>query len=131
MSFEVTRDALAATVEGFAVAYLLTLGDRPRPHVGAVGTTVVDGVVQVRDVGRSALRDVAGHDAVTLLWAPRQAGDYSLIVDGTATVVGDRLDVQPGRAVLHRPASSTQPDPADGACGSDCVELPVDPPRSG
>ncbi|WP_285658429.1 hypothetical protein [Actinomycetospora sp. NBRC 106375] len=26
--------------------YLLTLGDRPRPHVGAVATAVVDGVVR-------------------------------------------------------------------------------------
>ncbi len=119
-----TPDALAETVAGFAVAYLLTVGGRPRPHVGAVTTTVVDGVVQVRGVGRTGLRDVAGDDAVTLLWAPSPADGYSLIVDGTATVVGDRLDVVPGRAVLHRPAPA--PQPSGSACASDCVELPVD-----
>ncbi len=129
MSIEVTRDALAATVEGFEIAYLLTLGDRPRPHVGAVGATVADGVVRVWDVGRTGLRDVAGHDAVTLLWAPSEPGRYSLIVDGTATVVGDRLDVVPQRAVLHRPASPAQP--TEGPCASDCVELPVERPAGG
>jgi hypothetical protein len=124
VSIEVTADRLAETVEEFAVAYLLTLGDRPRPHVGAVGATVADGVVRVRGVGRTALRDVAAHGAVTLLWAPREAGGYSLIVDGTATVADDGVDVVPQRAVLHRPAPA--PQPAAGPCASDCVELPVE-----
>jgi hypothetical protein len=123
VSIEVAAEELAKTVDGFAIAYLLTIGDRPRPHVGAVTTTVADGVVQVQAVGRTALRDVIGHDAVTLLWPPSDPGGYSLIVDGTATVVGDRIDVVPQRAVLHRPAPSTQR--ADGSCSSDCVELPA------
>lgn len=123
MSIEVTAKELAKTVEGFAVAYLLTIGDRPRPHVGAVNATVVDGVVRVEPVGRTALRDVAGQDGVTLLWAPSEAGEYSLIVDGTATIVGDRLDVTPQRAVLHRPAPATSE--AAGSCSSDCVEVPT------
>jgi hypothetical protein len=126
VSIEVTAAELAKTVEGFAFAYLLTLGDRPRPHVGAVNATVVDGVVRVQPVGRTALRDVAGHDAVTLLWPPGDPAGYSLIVDGTATVVGDRVDVFPQRAVLHRPAPSAPSAPrADGSCSSDCVELPT------
>lgn len=122
MSIEVRPDALAETIEGFAVAYLLTLGERPRPHVGAVGATVADGVVRVSDVGRTALRDVAGHDAVTLLWPPPEPGGYTLIVDGTASVIGDRVDVTPVRAVLHRPAPAVQH--GDGSCSSDCVEVP-------
>jgi hypothetical protein len=123
VSIEVTAQELGKTVEGFAVAYLLTLGDRPRPHVGAVNATVTDGVVQVQAVGRTAIRDVAGHDAVTLLWPPTDPGGYSLIVDGTATVVGDRIDVVPQRAVLHRPAPPTLG--TDSSCSSDCVEIPT------
>lgn len=116
-------DELARTVASMGDGYLLTLGDRPRPHVGSVVTAVEDGVVRVTEVGRTALRDLAGHDAVTLLWAPREPGGYSLIVDGTATVVGDRVDVVPERAVLHRPRTGSEP--TAGPCASDCVELSV------
>jgi hypothetical protein len=49
-----------------------------------------------------------------------------LIVDGTATVVDDRVDVAPQRAVLHRPAPA--PQPVDDSCASDCSELPVERP---
>jgi hypothetical protein len=124
MSIEVAADRLAEAVEGFGVAYLLTLGDRPRPHVGAVAATVADGIVSARGVGRTALSDVAGHDAVTLLWPPPEPGGYSLIVDGTATIVGGRVDVVPHRAVLHRPAPISQS--TDGSCAADCVELSVE-----
>ncbi|MHC1558313.1 hypothetical protein ACR9E3_05130 [Actinomycetospora sp. C-140] len=128
MSIEVEPEALAETVEGMGAGYLLTLGDRPRPHVGAVDTAVVDGVVRVHGVGRTGRGDAAAHDAVTLLWAPREPGGYSLIVDGTATVAGDRLDVVPVRAVLHRPAPGAPT--AGGACTADCVELPVERPAA-
>lgn len=123
MSIEVTPDALAEIVEGFPVAYLLTLGDRPRPHVDAVDATVADGVVRLWNVGRTGLHDVARHDAVTLLLAPSEPGGYSLILDGTATVVDERLDVVPQRAVLHRPAPPARS--SESPCASDCVELPV------
>ena len=121
MSIEVTQEELAKTVDGFAFAYLLTLGDRPRPHIGAVNATVVDGVVRVQPVGRTAMRDVTGHDAVTLLWPPGDPGGYSLIVDGTARLVGDGIDVTPQRAVLHRPAPAAPG--ADSSCSSDCVQI--------
>jgi hypothetical protein len=121
VSIEVAAQDLAKTVDGFAFAYLLTLGDRPRPHIGAVHTTVADGVVRVQPVGRTAMRDVTGHDAVTLLWPPSDPGGYSLIVDGTATVVGDGVDVLPQRAVLHRPAPASAG--TDSSCSSDCVEV--------
>lgn len=123
MSIEVAAEALAETVEGFDTVYLLTVGDRPRPHVGAVSATVADGVVRVTGVGRTGVRDVTDHPAVTLLWPPPESGGYSLIVDGTATIAGDRVEVIAQRAMLHRPAPS--PRSTDGSCASDCVELSV------
>jgi hypothetical protein len=121
VSIEVAAQDLAKTVEGYAFAYLLTLGDRPRPHIGAVHATVTEGVVRVQPVGRTTMRDVTGHDAVTLLWPPSDPGGYSLIVDGTATVAGERVDVVPQRAVLHRPAPASPG--AESSCSSDCVEV--------
>lgn len=124
MSVEVTPDDLPGAIASCAAVYLLTTSDdRPRPHVGAVGATVVDGVVRVVGVGRTARRDLDAHDAVTLLGAPAEAGGYSLIVDGVGAVVGDRVEVRAQRAVLHRPAPS--PDPGPGGCSSDCVALPA------
>lgn len=123
MSVEVTPDDLPGAIASCAVVYLLTTSDdRPRPHVGAVGATVVDGVVRVVGAGRTARRDLDSHDAVTLLGAPAKAGGYSLIVDGVGAVVGDGIEVSMRRAVLHRPAPS--PEPSAGGCSSDCVELP-------
>ncbi len=123
MSIAVAPEDLADAVAGMGPAYLLTLGDRPRPHVGSVAAAVAVGVVRVVEVGVTALGDISGHDAVTLLWAPLEPGGYSLIVDGTATATEAGIDVVPERAVLHRPRSSTEPTP--GPCASDCVELPV------
>jgi hypothetical protein len=133
VSVELDADGLAEAVESFAGVYLLTLGERPHPHVGAVAATVADGVVRVDGVGRTGLRDVAGDDAATLLWVPREPGGYSLIVDGRATIVGDQVEIRPDRAVLHRPAPSPTGEAAtgDGACSADCVELPVDRPAPG
>lgn len=123
MSIEVAPSALAETVERFGVCFLLTLGDKPRPHVGAVNSTVVDGSVRVSNVGRTGRGNAAAHEEVTLLWPPYEAGGHSLIVDGTTTIVDDRVDVTPVRAVLHRPAPAAQP--TDGSCASDCAELPL------
>ena len=127
MSIEVPPESLAETVAGFEVAYLLTVGGRPRAHVGAVTTTVTPtGTIRVVGVGRTASRHVADDGAVTLLWAPSTSGGYSLIVDGTAVARNDGLDVTPGRAVLHRPATPAHP-PA-GACAADCREVALDTP---
>ena len=126
MSIEVAADKLAEAVDGYLVAYLLTLGDRPRPHVAAVSATVAERIVRVRGAGRTASSDIGGHDAVTLLWPAPEPGGYSLIVDGTATIVGDQLEVVPLRAVLHRPAPAVEP--TDGPCAADCLELTVERP---
>lgn len=124
MSIKVETGSIGETMQGFAFAYLLTLGTSPRPHVVAVGVTAVDGSLRVSGVGRSSRRNIEGNDAVTLLWPPPEAGGYTLIVDGAAGVRGDEVVVVPERAVLHRPAPDA-PAPAEGACAADCVELPV------
>lgn len=124
MSIKVETGSIAETMAGFAFAYLLTLGTAPRPHVVAVGVASAGGSLRVSEVGRSSRRNIGDNDAVTLLWPPREAGGYSLIVDGTASVQGDEVVVVPERAVLHRPAPDA-PAPSDGSCAADCVEIPL------
>jgi hypothetical protein len=80
------------------------------------------------DVGRRSAANAAAQPSVSLLYPVREAGDYSLIVDGTAVIAshenGERLLITPTKAVLHRAA--TVPNPA-AACAADCV--PLLPPR--
>ena len=121
MSIPLPFDRLHAAVEERGPrVYLLTVSDDARPHaVHCPACWEGDGLRVT--VGRRSAANAAARPAVSLLFPLRTDGDYSLIVDGTATLDGaDRLRITPTRAVLHRPAAA--PDPASG-CGADCVPL--------
>jgi hypothetical protein len=120
---EKLRAALAERGDG---AYLLTVSDDAAPH--AVHVRVAwDGEALAVDVGRRSAANAAARPRVSLLYAVRTEGDYSVIVDGTATAVPGaaepRLRITPSRAVMHRAAAA--PDPS-ASCGADCVPL-LDP----
>jgi hypothetical protein len=105
------------------VAFLPTVSDDTRPH--AVECPVRwEGDALAVEVGTRSATNAAARPGVSLLFPARAAGDYSLIVDGSAAVVPgvERRGVliTPTRAVLHRPAAA--PDPSS-ACGADCVPL--------
>lgn len=124
MSVKVDLDQLAAALEDFTFAYLVTVGDDYRAHTVAVEPVFADGVINVGPVGGGTRRNLAQHDGVTLVWPPSQPGDYTLIVDGRGHPTdGDAaLQIVPSRAVLHRKAA---PDSAAAAtvCLHDCVPL--------
>jgi hypothetical protein len=126
MSIEVGLAELAQALAKHPFAYLLTVGDAPRPHVVASSVAVRDGVVTVADAGRRTRTAIAVNPAVTLLAPPAEPGGYSLIVDGTGVLTDDAVLVTPSRAVLHRPAPMPAAAPADGSCGQDCVPIPLD-----
>jgi len=92
------------------VAFLVTASSGARPHVVSVRVAVVDGALTMA-AGRTSRRNVAEGSTVTLLWPASPAGEYCLLVDGTATVdeQAERIDVQPTGAILHRLAGA----PAD------------------
>jgi hypothetical protein len=115
MSVGVELERLHEEVARFgASAYLLTVTDDATPHATAVTVTWHDGTLQA-GVGNRSAANVAARPTVTLLWPPVEAGGFTLLVDGTATVDGEQVVVTPGRAVLHRQRQ-------DGP-GSDCVRL--------
>lgn len=127
MTIPVPLERLRAAVEERGgSAYLLTVSDDGRPHAVHVPTTW-EGERLVAEVGRRTAANAGARPAVSLLFAVRGAGDYSLIVDGSAAVEagadGSRVLVSPTRAVLHRAAAVA--DPA-AACGADCVPLLAD-----
>ncbi|GAA4287576.1 hypothetical protein [Georgenia daeguensis] len=136
MSIKVDLGELGPAMAKHDFAYLLSPG-RERPHVVAVVPRLVDGALVVDSPGRSATALAAEHPAVTLVFPPRRAGGYSLIVDGEASVPGvdggdpagearQTLSVRPGHAVLHRPAPGTSaPSPAGGEEEPEPPDLPT------
>ncbi|MEV5648728.1 pyridoxamine 5'-phosphate oxidase family protein [Nocardia sp. NPDC052254] len=122
MGAEVRLDELAKTIEGYALAYLVTVGEDSSPHVVAVTPIPDAGALHIAAPGRRTRRNIAAHPTATLVWAPRDPSDYSLIVDGIGTVDGDLLTVRPSRAILHRAVPPEQAADED-ACGSDCRHI--------
>jgi hypothetical protein len=94
-------------------AYLLTVSDDGRPHAVAIRPEVGTEVVTFEAGTRSCANATARPD-VSLLWPPLTHDDYSLIVDGQASVDGSTVQLTPTRAVRHRPAPGG---------GSDCAPV--------
>ena len=118
MSVKVPLSELGDEVRRWGFGYLLTTSGEGRPHVIALTPHVTQGradgaservLLRFDAGGRRACRNVAEQPEVTVLFPPRPDGDgFSLLVDGTATVDGDFVDVLASGAVLHRPAPSLE-----------------------
>ena len=127
MSIPVGLDRLRTAVdERGSRAYVLTVSDDGRPHVVHAPVAWQDERLAT-EVGRRSAANATARPAVSLLFPVRGDDDYSLIVDGTATVDGQRLLVTPTKGVLHRPAPATEP--AASGCAADCVPLVSTTPR--
>src|SRR3954447_8285414 len=122
MSVKVDLDQLGDALADFTFAYLITVGDDYRAHTVAVQPVLVDGVLDVGAIGKSTRSNAGAHPDVTVVWPPREAGGYTLIVDGQGQPTDDGMKVVPSRAVLPRPAT---PDTAatNPGCLHDCVPL--------
>jgi hypothetical protein len=117
MSIPVSLDELRDVAARQApFAYLLTVTDDATAHAVAVKVSIDDGVVSC-DAGKGSCANASARPNVSLLWPPATANDYSLIVDGRASVEGSTVRVVPSRAVRHRPAPGG---------GNDCVTIPLD-----
>lgn len=126
MSIPVELDALEAKAAEYGWAYLLTVTDDQTPKIVAVRPEWAGGEMIIREGGGSA-RNSEARPSVTLAYPPLDPGDYTLIVDGTASV--DRADPDrvairfaPSGAVLHRPAPEGFAGSATG-CSHDCAPV--------
>jgi hypothetical protein len=117
MSIRVELNELREVAAGQAqFAYLLTVSDDQSAHAVAITPRIGDTSITL-DAGRRSCANVGERPNVSLLWPPAEPGDYSLIVDGRATVDGSLVEITPERAVRHRPAPGG---------GSDCAPVTLD-----
>jgi hypothetical protein len=121
MTIAVELGELAAKIDEFGFAYLVTVSEEGRAHVLSVWPEVTDHGVVVDGVGRHSQANAAAQPTVTLVWPPADPSGYSLLVDGAATVDGSTITVVPAKAILHRPA----PGPDGRRAGSDCVDVTI------
>ena len=103
MSIPVPLTDLGDTLAAYPWGYLVTVGDDMRAHSLAVPTDY-DGSSLRAAGGRTSRRNIVPRPEVTMVFPHPTVGEYSLIVDGTASTAGDDVVVVPSHAVLHRPA---------------------------
>jgi hypothetical protein len=111
----------AAVAERAASAYVLTVSDEGSAHATYSPVRWESGRF-VAEVGKRTARNARARPRVSLLFPVRSPDDYSLIVDGAATVDLERLTlvVIPSRAILHRHGPGSQPG---AVCSDDCLVL--------
>jgi len=107
VSVTVAIEDLPAAVALRSLAYLVTTGDEGAKVVAVdVRAGARADQLVVTGVGPGSRAHVAVRPAVTLVLAPTDLHDLTLLIDGDATVDGEALAVTPTSAVLHRPAPS-------------------------
>jgi len=119
-----------AIAERGSGVYLITVTGDGRPHAVYLDAAWEDGRLAVSGVGATTAANAAARPNVSLLFPVSAAADYTLFVDGPATVETRGEDrcivVTPTRAVFHRPGAPR--DPAS-SCTSDCVPILQTPAR--
>lgn len=117
MSIAVGLDELRTTMDEFtSEPYVLTVSGDGRAH-SVAASVEWRGDELVISAGRTTRQNAAARPLVSLLWPPTTRGEFSLIVDATATRVDDAEEVvvlEPTRGVLHRRAPGG---------GSDCAPV--------
>lgn len=117
MSIPVELDEVRSVAAGQApFAYLLTVSDDASPHAVAITPAIGAGDITF-EAGKRSCANALARPNVSLLWPPARSDDYSLIVDGTASVDGSTIRIAPARAVRHRPAPGG---------GSDCAPVALE-----
>ncbi len=120
MSIRVELEELReAAAQQAPFAYLLTVSDDASAHAVAITPDIADGSITC-DAGNRSCANAQARPNVSLLWPPSRPDDYSLIVDGRASVDGSTVRITPERAVRHRPAPGG---------GSDCAPVALQPEK--
>ena len=109
VSIPISADELEQASEGRPWAFLVTTG--PTDEAAHVVSLTVDwsagGVMRLAVGDGRAARNIASGTAPVVVFPPGGSGDrvdYSIIVDGAASLVDGVLTITPTGAMWHRPA---------------------------
>ncbi len=119
VSIPVRIEDLAQAVAEYDAAYLLT-NRAGRTKVVTLEPLVSDDRIVADGVGSGSSANLAENPQCTLVFPPAERHGYTLLIDGTATVIDGRLAMRPATAVRHRPVSHSDGPPAPGE-SADCV----------
>lgn len=113
MSYPVQPADLGRAFEDYVDGYLLTVTAGSATRAVAVQPSFRDGRVVV-GAGRSSSANLAERPSVTVLCPPTVAKGFTLLVDGTASLVDEEIVIEVAGAVLHRPPYHADgPQPPD------------------
>jgi hypothetical protein len=109
VSIPISADDLEEAAAGRRWAFLVTSSpDADHAHVVSLGVEWSAGGVMTLGVGDGrAARNIVSGSAPVAVFPPSGSGeraDYSIIVDGTASLVDGVLTITPTGAMWHRPA---------------------------
>ena len=114
MSIKVELDEVRTVAAGQApFAYLLTVSDDASAHAVAITPDIGADTITC-DAGNRSCANARHGRTSRCSGRRRRPDDYSLIVDGRASVEGSTVTITPERAVRHRPAPGG---------GSDCAPV--------
>lgn len=111
---------LAQALAEYDSGYLLT-NRAGRTKVITVEAVVSGNRIVAEGVGHGSTANLVENPQGTLMFPPAERHGYTLLIDGTGTVVEGTLTMEPTTAVRHRPAAHADGPPAPGAAAADCV----------
>lgn len=103
MSIPVAIPDLAATIERYDLAFLVTVSESSQPRFLAQRPTIEDGPVLVVRKAGPGTRAGSTRGPIALLYPNPDPTKHSLIVDGTAELRGEEIVITPTAAILHIP----------------------------
>lgn len=120
-------ESLASAVPTGASVYMITVTPDGQAHVSptAAATITSEDTIALPELGRRTRANLTAGSGATVLWSPADSGEYTLIVDGAATLDDKGGLVTPKRAVLHRPGKPAPTSSNNSACGNDCMGVPL------
>jgi hypothetical protein len=109
VSIPISADELEEAAEGRPWVFLITAGpsDGAAHVVSLTADWSAGGVIRLAVGDGRAARNIASGSAPVVVFPPGGSGDrvdYSIIVDGAASLVDGVLTITPTGAMWHRPA---------------------------